>query len=80
VEPLLRLEGEDQLTPASWEDVLFAVSDKVSRMWGLGFVGAVCAGMWGLGFVGAVRAGVWGLGFVGAVRVGIWGSPHVFVL
>lgn len=29
VEPLLRLEGEDQLTPASWEEALFVVSDKV---------------------------------------------------
>lgn len=29
VEPLVRLEGEGQLTPATWEDALFAVSDKL---------------------------------------------------
>ena len=30
VEPLVRLEGEEQLTPATWEEALFTVSDKVS--------------------------------------------------
>lgn len=29
MEPLVRLEGETQLTTASWEEALFAVSDKV---------------------------------------------------
>ena len=27
-EPLVRLEGEDQLTPATWEEALFVVSRK----------------------------------------------------
>lgn len=31
VEPLVRLPGEDQLMPASWEDALFAVSDKLGE-------------------------------------------------
>lgn len=31
MEPLVRLEEEEQLTPATWEEALFAVSDKVRK-------------------------------------------------
>jgi len=35
-EPLLRLEGEDQLTSATWEEALYVTAQRVRSGWSLG--------------------------------------------